>query len=182
MGYRAIDPSEIPALHPVAQIRDRWIELADASGIAPWDRFDPLDHPAVLPWVMLLRQDDPAEPGLLRYAICGDGCRQTFGFSYQGKMFGEDLPPEAVRERLNEFAVIRAGRGPLYSFTPLPVSDREFIDVYRGVFGFASAGHAVDRIFVVLAPTNVRLTARQSARTDMTAANHAQKMDRPRTG
>ena len=160
MSYRSIDPSEMPGLHPVAQIRDRWHDLADGAGIAPWSRFDPLDYPSVLPWVLLLRQEDPAAPDRLRYTICGDGCRQTFGFSFQGKVFGEDLPSDAVAQRLAEFKAVRAGRGPIYSFTPLPVSDRDFIDVYRGVFGFTVDGRNVDRFLVVLAPDNVRVQTR----------------------
>ncbi len=166
MGFRSIHPSEVPDLHPVAQIRDCWSELAGGSGIAPWSRFDPLDFPEVLPWVLLLRQEDPADPDRLRYTICGDGCRQTFGFSYQGKLFGDDLPAEAVAQRLDEFRAIRDGQGPLYSFTPLPISDREFIDIYRGVFGFSVDGLGVDRFLVVLAPDNVRVPSRSAPATE----------------
>ena len=161
MGFRSIDPSEIPGLHPVAQIRDGWPRLSGGSGIAAWSRFDPLDFPEVLPWVLLLRQEDPADPRRLRYTICGDGCRQTFGFSYQGKLFGEDLPESVVAQRKIEFQNIREGRGPLYSVTPLPIANREFIDIYRGVFGFSSDGTSVDRYLLVVAPLNVQVPARQ---------------------
>ena len=170
MGYRCIDPTEVPALHPVAQIRDVWPSLADPDGIVPWQRFKPFDHPQVLPWVMLLRQDDPAVPERLRYVICGDGCRQTFGFSYQGSWFGDGLPEDAVARRLAEFAAVRAGRGPVYSFSPLPVRDRDFIQIYRGVFGFSAAGRGVDRLMVVLAPENVRVAARRALRPTGSAA------------
>lgn len=40
-----------------------------------------VDFPQVLPWVLLLRIEDPRKPDRLRYASCGDGCRQTFCFS-----------------------------------------------------------------------------------------------------
>ena len=163
MSCRPVDASEIPVLHPVAVLRDAWSERADGSGIVPWSRFDPLDFPQVLPWVLLLRQDDPRQPDRLRYTICGDGCRQTFGFSYQGKWFGDDLPAETVSQRLQEFSAVRAGRGPLYAFTPCPVPGRDFIDVYRGVFGFSSAPGLTDRFMIVLAPHNVRVPGRRHA-------------------
>lgn len=166
MSYRPVDAADIPAQHPVAELRDGWGERADSGGIVPWSQFDPMDFAHILPWVMLLRREDGDDPERLRYAICGEGCRQTFGFSYQGKIFGADLPADAVARRLAEFAAIRAGQGPLYSFTPLPVSDREYIDVYRGVFGLASAGAVVDRYMVVLAPANVRVAARADVRRD----------------
>lgn len=161
MSYRSIASSEVPALHPVAQIRDVWPALAGAGGVASWRAFDPFDYPQVLPWVMLLRQEDPAQPDRLRYAVCGDGCRQTFGFSFQGRWFGDGLPEPVVASRLAEFRAVRDGRGPIYSFTPLPISDREFIEVYRGVFGFSSDGALVDRYLIVLAPVNVRVAGRR---------------------
>ena len=173
MSYRSIEPSEVPALHPVAQIRDVWPTLAGAGGVASWRHFDPFDHPQVLPWVLLLRQDDPAEPDRLRYAVCGDGCRQTFGFSFQGRWFGDGLPELAVKSRLAEFRAIRDGRGPIYSFTPLPISEREFIEVYRGVFGFSTDGILVDRYLVVLAPDNVRVAGRRPGYPEQTVAGRA---------
>lgn len=163
MSFRSVEPHTIPTQHPVACLRDAWLDLCGPDGVVAWSRFDPLEFPQVLPWVMLLRQDDPADPATLNYAICGEGCRQTFGFSYQGKTFGEDLPPDAVAERLREFAEIRAGGGPLYSATPLPVPGRDFVEVYRGVFGLSTDGERIDRFLIVLAPLNVRLSVRRTA-------------------
>lgn len=162
MPFRAVEPNSIPAQHPVAHLRDAWPSLSGPGGYACWLRFDPLDFPRVLPWVMLLRQQDPAQPERFTYMVCGEGCRQAFGFSYQGKVFGEDLPAAAVSARLREFASIRAGAGPLYSTTPLPLPDREFVEVYRGVFGLSSDGAWIDRFLIVLAPVNVRLAARRA--------------------
>lgn len=162
MSIRSVEPHSIPLQHPVACLRDSWPELCGPNRLVAWSRFDPLDFPQMLPWVVLLRQDDPADPATLNYVICGEGCRQTFGFSCQGKTFGEDLPPAAVAERLREFAEIRAGSGPLYSATPLPVPGREFVEVYRGVFGLSTDGEWIDRFLVVLAPVNVRLPDRRA--------------------
>ena len=162
MPFRAIDPQSVPPQHPVACLRDAWPAMCGPDGIVSWSSFDPLDIPQVLPWVLLLRQDDPVDPARLSYVICGEGCRQTFGFSYQGKTFGEDLPPSAVARRLQEFATVRAGGGPLYSETPLPVPGRDFIEVYRGVFGLSTDGEWVDRILIVIAPVSIRLPARSS--------------------
>lgn len=157
MGYQTIDAADVPDRHPVAELRDRWRGIADAGGIAAWSRFDPLDFPHVLPWVLLLRQEEPGDPERLRYVVCGEGCRQIFGYTYQGKLFGEDLPVEAVARRRREFAAVRDGRGPLFSASPLPLHGREFIDVYRGVFALSSAEGVVDRYLVVLAPQNIRV-------------------------
>src|SRR3546814_11112967 len=79
MSYRPIQPPEVPALHPVAQIRDVWPTLAGAGGAASWRCFDPFDHPTALPRALVLTQHDPADADRLRPAVFGGGCRQTFG-------------------------------------------------------------------------------------------------------
>src|SRR3546814_19446555 len=80
-------------------------------------------------------------------------------------MGGDVLEDAVVASRMAEGASSRDGRGAIYSFTPLPISDREFIEVYRGVFGFTSDGSSVDRYLVVLAPENVRVAGRRIAAT-----------------
>src|SRR3546814_15522740 len=117
-----------------------WPTLAGAGGVASWRCFDPFDHPQVLPWVLLLRQEDPADADRLRYAVCGDGCRQTFGFSFQGRMFGDGLDDAVVASRMAEFAAIRDGRGPTYSFPPLPFRPDERCVGKEGVSTFRSGG------------------------------------------
>src|SRR3546814_17862830 len=88
-------------------------------------------------------------------------------------MFGDGLDDAVVASRLAEFAAIRDGRGPIYSFTPLPISDRAFITVYRGVFGFTSDGSSVDRYLVVLAPENVSVAGRHGFGSDGLSRNAA---------
>ena len=137
--------------------------------VCPWDRFDPVDHPRMLPWIILLkREHGPSITGgaRLRYAVCGTGITELFGFSNQGNLFGENLPPETVVHYRDEFERVMAGSGPIFSRTELPVPGRDFYDVYRGVFAFTSANGAggfgngneapaVDRICVILAPADL---------------------------
>lgn len=131
---------------------DFWLRAANGEGIAPWSSFDPVDHSRVLPWIMLLRAERRDGQEIFRYVVCGTGCSAIFGFSYQNKVFGENLPPEAVRRRTAEFERAREGQGPILSRTELPIEGREHVLVYRGVFAFSADGSWVDRIMVVLAP------------------------------
>lgn len=164
MSYAEIPACDVPARHPVAIFRDAWAVLSEGQPIANWRAFDPVDFPNILPWVLLLRQESKDDPNQLRYTICGDRCRETFGFSYQNKLFGEGLPADAVAERQKEFDRVRAGDGPIYSRTTLPIKTREFIVVFRGVFAFRGDTNLIDRIMVIIAPENIALTQRTSAK------------------
>ena len=161
MTFENVEIGDIPGAHPVVIFHDFWRGAADGNGgVAPWARFDAADHPRILPWVLLLkREDGPAPDELtLRYAVCGTGCTELFGFSYQGKLFGESLPPDAVARRREEFDRVVSGSGPLFSRAHLPIPDRQAVQVYRGVFPFSSDGNGVDRIMVVIAKAGLELS------------------------
>lgn len=154
MPIRTVVLSQIPQRHPVAVFHAFWVRAANGAAVAPWSAFDPIDHPAILPWVLLLKRESPAsagDPPAWRYAVCGTGCTDLFGFSYQGKLFGEGMPAEAARQRMVEFNRAIAGEGAQLSHTELPIPGKDFVAVFRGVFPFATEGEDVDRLFVVLA-------------------------------
>lgn len=160
MPFKEIEGDGIPSTHPVAVFAEFWRTAAAGAAVAPWDRFDPAEHPRILPWVLLLKTEQG--PGLigdlrLRYAVCGTGLTDLFGMSYEGKLFGEDLPPDAALRRIDEFKRVMAGSGPLFSHTELPIPGKDFHEVYRGVFAFGPDDHTVDRICVILAPASLAI-------------------------
>jgi hypothetical protein len=152
VSFRGVQLPEIPPGHPVSVFHRFWSSVAKDDQVAPWSVFDAAAHAAVLPWILLLRREDAGEAQeSWRYTVCGTGCTELFGFSYQGKIFGENLPPEAVAERLAEFQRAAGGAGPQFSHTRLPIPDRNCLPVFRGVFPFSAQSGVVDRILVVLA-------------------------------
>lgn len=152
--------AELPEKHPVGVFHAFWRGVADEDEqIAPWASFDPADHPRILPWILLLKLEGVTAAGdpAWRYSVCGTGCIDLFGFSHQGKLFGEDLPPEAVAQRRAEFDRVCNGTGPLFSRTELPIAGRSSIQICRGVFPFSNGGPNVDRIVVVLAEAKLEI-------------------------
>jgi hypothetical protein len=152
VSYRLVTLDAIPPRNPVRVFETVWQSMAPDRLIGDWGRFDPMTITRILPWILLLREEGTETGLVLRYRICGEGCRQMFGFSYQDQLFGEGLPPEAIATRLSEFAQVRAGSGPIFSVTELPIPDKSFKTVYRGVFAFRSEDGKIDRILVVIAP------------------------------
>ena len=159
MSIREISLADVPPAHPAARFFQFWKTAAEGRPWASWKSFDAIDHPAVLPWVLLLKREGSAGAAATwRYAVCGTGCTELFGFSYQGKFFGEGMPPGAAAERLAEFQRIIEGAGPLFFVSHLPIPDREFVRVLRGLFPFSSRGDGdIDRLFIVVAREDTRI-------------------------
>lgn len=161
MPLKQISVLDLPKAHPVAVFAAFWTLAANGRTALPWSVFDPAEHKDVLPWVLLLKRDAAADPALARswcYAICGTGCTELFGQTYQDKVFGENLSTQAVAERQAEIAQMMAGSGPLFSHTPLPCEGREFVRVFRGVFAFTDDNGGIDRLLFVVAREDERLT------------------------
>lgn len=150
MSIKHLERASVPDGHPVAIFARFWDSLRAGRETPEWRRFDPVDcPPKVLPWILLLVPDGE---GGLKYSISGTGCDEVFNLRYQGKTFGEGLPEQAYRDRRAEFDKVVGARAPLYSLVQLPVEDREFIKVYRGVFPFLSDGADIDAMMVIIAP------------------------------
>lgn len=156
MAYRQYDFLDVPVKHPVGDFARYWFDSRRESGTPRIDDMDARKLMRVVPWMMMLRAE---ADGTLRYELCGDGCSATFGFSYEGKVFGEGLPTDAVNTRSKEFEAARTARKPLFSKTELPIEGREDIEVYRGVFPFVTAEGKMEGVAVVLAPVEKRLSA-----------------------
>lgn len=106
LPYRALDISDVPVAIRWPYFTAFGMRAARGRG---WAAFDASRHPTILAWVLLLKCENSPEDASWqwRYAVCGTGCITLFGFSYQGKLFGEDLPPAAAAQRRAEFE--RAG-------------------------------------------------------------------------
>jgi len=158
MSIREISLADVPPAHPAARFFRFWKQASGGKPWAPWSAFDATEHATVLPWVLLLKRE-AASGGAVqwRYSVCGTGCTELFGFSYQQKLFGEGMPPEAAAERLAEFQRIIDGEGPLFFLSGLPIPDREFVHVLRGLFPFSRKGDGdIDRLFIVVAREDTR--------------------------
>ncbi|MCK0068628.1 hypothetical protein [Kordiimonas laminariae] len=147
--FKHIPPEEIPSEHPVSLFRAFWESKLASGRLVKWADFSPMSIAEVLPWVLMLEKQPD---GRFFYEISGSGCEMLFGVKYEGKFLGDDLPPEATEQRLEEFRIIERGEGPLFSQNTLPIADKQFKEVYRGVFGFQDDDGLLNKIIVVIAP------------------------------
>ena len=157
MSIREISSTELPSVHPAAVFARFWETASEGKPWVAWTRFDAVDHPGVLPWVLLLKSERAHDESIQwRYVVCGTGCTELFGFSYQGKLFGTGMSVEAAAERLMEFQRVVDGSGPLFFDSHLPIPNRNFVRVLRGIFPFSTGTGEIDRLFVVVAREDTR--------------------------
>ncbi len=149
MAYALVTLDEIPVEHPVRQFYAYWQGNRGPSGCLERPDFDPLAVHKIMPYIMILQAEATDDGMAFHYRLCGTGCVDLFGIDYTGKTLGDDLPPEATETRREEFATVMASKQPVFSTTQLPIENREFISVYRGVFPVCSQSVDVDQIFVV---------------------------------
>ncbi len=149
MSYALVTLENIPTDHPVRQFNTYWQANRGANGCLERRNFDPLAVHKIMPFIMILQAEATDDGMDFHYRLCGTGCVDLFGIDYTGKMLGDDLPPEATKTRREEFATVMASKQPVFSTTQLPIEDRDFIAVYRGVFPVCSRSETVDQIFVV---------------------------------
>lgn len=123
---------------------------------------DPIEIPFILPWLLLLEVVNSDGQNMFRYRLTGTGCRELFGIDFTGKMLGDDLISSGAEERFREFRKVVANSQAIYSSSNLPIADRSFINVYRGVFPVSTTGSHVDQIFVVISPEETALSAVRS--------------------
>lgn len=151
MSYREITAGEVPRLHPVARFSNFWLEKKGGSAVPLRADIEPAGIPAVLPWLLLLEAVGIDGMTQFRYRLAGTGCREIFGIDYTGKILGEGLTPEGAEIRRREFLRVMETGQPIYSWTELPIAERDFVTVYRGVFPVSRSGDLVDQIFIVIA-------------------------------
>lgn len=147
--FKHIVAEEIPSDHPVSRFRLFWESKLVSGSLVNWSDFSPMGVAEVLPWVLMLEKQ---ADGRYYYKLSGSGCETLFGVKYEGKFLGDDLPPEATAQRVKEFSVVEEGNGPLFSMNTLPIADKQFKEVYRGVFGFQDDAGSLNKIIVVIAP------------------------------
>jgi len=146
--FKHIEAVDVPETHPVGRFYGLWQALPKSNGYTRWGDVRAEAIVAVMPWLLLLEK----EGANYVYRVCGSNCERIFGMSYQGKLFGDGLPEEAVKVRLEEFQRVATSGLPLFSSNTLPIPNKETREVFRGVFGFANKEDQCNWMAVVIAP------------------------------
>ena len=165
VSYQEVLLNDIPAQHPVRLFSDFWMSNKSDSFVPLRGAIEPTKIPAILPWLLLLEVIEIENKQQFRYRLTGTGCRELFGIDFTGKLLGEGLTQDGADARFREFGKVVETSQVVYSSSKLPIADRSFLNVYRGVFPVSTNGYQVNQIFVVIAHEELALDqVRQPAR------------------
>ena len=114
----------------------------------PRSAFSPADLPLVIPWLMILDRFGGSD---YEYRLCGTWCVELFGIDYTKCELSDPLPEGSAETRRWEFEEVWREAKLVYSHTRVPISDREFLRIFRGVIPVSTCENQIDQVFVVIA-------------------------------
>lgn len=156
--YVEVSLAQLPDRHPVVVFARYWGAKRNTGCSLPCrSDLKPSEMLSAIPWLLILEKCGKAPDWQFRYRLAGTGCTELFGIDYTNRLLGENIEPEATKIRRREFAHALNSRKPVFSRTPLPIPDREFITAYRGVFPVTTDGSLANQIFCVIAADKARI-------------------------
>lgn len=132
----------------VRQIVDYWMAIHPSAGLPGRQHFDPLDVPALLPYIRLL--DVVGSLPRFRVRLMGTKVREFMGEEQTGRWLDEVFPnlhgslTHAELVRTVTMKVPRWRRGK-----PAVALDRKFLDMERCYLPFAQDGKTVDMVLTL---------------------------------
>jgi hypothetical protein len=112
------------------QLHAYWAGLCDGRRMPSREDVDPLEVPALLPFIFLIDVlDDPQD---FRFRLAGTHFREFAGEEVTGKRIGEIFPPEFCAEVRMQWAGVVAEKAPKSGSGQLWVPGREYVS-WEGV-------------------------------------------------
>ncbi len=156
--YKMLDLNEIPESSPVffmASYYDRLPRLgpndSEQLPLPLWSDFNPVEIRKILAWTMVIQRNEASPSGHL-IKLEGDKIIEASGVNSMGKTLAEAFDPEMAQIKWQEMEDVAQQRRTSFTLSPVPRSDRSFIDLYRGCFPFCDAQGDVCRLVIIVAP------------------------------
>ena len=159
MSYKTLNSADIPYNSDVKKFEIYWYKLFNDRGIACKKTMNPIDIPKILRWAVILEKIVAENPNdgsieLPKFVIrlCGTGCVQIFGGDYTGVTFGDALKESYKAILYKEMLSAVQDQNPHFSRMHVPLENRDFIQITRGIFPLSSDGLFYDYVISVMTP------------------------------
>ncbi|WP_419905579.1 hypothetical protein [Kiloniella sp.] len=159
-----MDLTDIPESSPVYFMATYFTTLLSAEkseseplSVPFWTDFDPIAIRKILPWTMVMERNGPSPEG---HVIKLEGQRivEASGVNTMGKSLAEAFDPEMANAKWEEMEMVAQKRCPSFTLSPVPRAERAFIDIYRGCFPFCDVDGNVNRLVVIVAPVDDKIS------------------------
>ena len=138
---------EVPAHR---QLFDYWRSKVQAGRLPARKDIDPVDIPALLPWLTVIEVDWSQGSARFRIRLVGTGVVNRFGRDATGLWFEDVYESDVYRSQMDYYTqVVTSGMPSLTQPIP-PIREREFIKCRRLVVPLSSDGKRVDQIISIL--------------------------------
>ncbi len=158
--YQVLNLADIPEDSPVFSMATYYSNLpcegAAGSEFSPvpfWNDFDPAGIRKILSWTMVMQRDGPNPEGHL-IKLEGQRIVEASGVNSMGKTLAEAFDPKMAKIKWEEMEMVAQERRCSFTRSPVPRSDRSFIDIYRGCFPFCDATGKINRLVIIVAPVD----------------------------
>lgn len=139
--------AEIPTTHPVSGFATIYEKNKRPDGWINRSAFDPVDHPKILPWIMIAEE---IEGGFFKTRLMGTGAINLLGGDFTGRLFDDAADKDIWALRSREIELARSTGTPQYSKSLIEPDYGPAWTAYRGVFPCLHGDKEL--FFFVLAP------------------------------
>ena len=161
--YKYLELSDIPETSPVVGMAQYYFGLPvyesgnlENSPIPLWADFNPIDVRKVLPWIVVIQRLDASPEGHL-IKLEGQKVIEASGVNSMGKSLAEAFDAEMAELKWREMEMVAKERCVSYTVSPVPRSNKAFINIYRGCFPFCDDTGEVCKVVIIVAPVDDRI-------------------------
>ncbi|WP_120497012.1 hypothetical protein [Kiloniella sp. EL199] len=156
--YQVLDLDEIPDNSPVSYMASYYDGLpklqltnSDQAPLPQWSDFNPLEVRKILPWIMVIQRNGSNPSGHI-IKLEGEKVIEASGVNSMGQSLAEAFDSDVAEIKWREMENVAQQRCASFTLSPVPRSDRSFIDLYRGCFPFCDEQGEVCRLVITVAP------------------------------
>jgi hypothetical protein len=157
--FQMLDLDDIPEVHPVKRFDKFWRSNLNDAGLFERASFKVGVCYPVLPWVVILEPERSSTDIDFIYRLCGTGFTSLVGQEFTGEKLGVIMPANAKAEMKAGLTKSLLSGKPKFTSADLPIEERKFIHVLRGVFPVSSDGETIDQLFTILAEPACSISA-----------------------
>lgn len=137
-----------------AMMFDYWCAIAPPGGLPGRHHFDPVEVPAVLPWLTLVDVVRTGPTPRYRYRLIGSGVTARVGRDDTGSWLDEVYDAVYLDALFAAYAEVLGTKRPHLSSYRFPTEERKFVRYDRLILPLASDSATVDMLILVLVFTD----------------------------
>lgn len=127
-----------------------WRAKAPPGKLPGRQHFDPLDIPALLPWIVMYDVVRQGGDPRFRFRLVGTGIVEQYGRDATGMWFEDAYEGEILERQMATFTEVATSGRPHLSRPTLPIATKEYITYERLILPLAGDGVNVDRLIALM--------------------------------